>query len=232
MPSTAAHGTSLNLEQLWGEACDELDAAQRRLSLLQLARRVGRLDLPRMLSWVEVLEDAELRFELRRELLPRWGRSDGAGAISWTLNLAGSEHPLDLVASILTEWATFDVEAATKWFAQVAEAGWLEPTTTRALVAVLGQQTPERILELMHLVAVDSARDALCEALVQQWKKQRPADASDVILALTTSQMQIDLLGQVLPQWSQSNWQGALQWVKALRGGPTQAAALIHISYS
>lgn len=97
-----------------------------------------------------------------------------------------------------------------------------------AAVALAEEWAGADSLEVLPLLETlpEKARDLLGFALIEIWRRENPAEAAELVLALFPAGKQTALLQQVLLGWTMQDWSGAVGFVQELPAGPDRIAAL------
>ena len=215
----------------WLRAVAEPDPERRLKLLQQLIRQTSDGELPGLMTAIARLDDAQLRFELRRAVLYRLARVDGLGALALTHTLTDDERVVDLVGEVLSGWAGADPASALDWFARSREVG-ASDATIAALAHGLGNHSAENLIKILAGLPAPAARDSLIVALVDLWIESQPRSAARLLATMSDDRLLRDVLGRLVPQWSRADLSAALEWARALPSGEVRSAALIHIGYA
>lgn len=224
MLATLDGAEDAKLSELWRLAAEPL-GARRAVLLSQLAQRASEADMQAMLAWVARLEGSDLRHDFHRVLLGEWARSDGEAAMRYFRTLPQPDRSAALLSAVAGAWAQKQPHAAVSWL--TAEALWAESGELEAVIGRAVASWPlATIVELAQYVQVGDPRHSLVRAAVQELTARDPASAAD--LAMT----EVDLLGEVLPQWARVAPRAAVDWTRNLASGPERLAALVHVSHA
>jgi hypothetical protein len=136
----------------------------------------------------------------------------------------------EAVISDFAAWLSDNPEAAMRWFSHVAPDS-MSGAMLSALAEIVGRQPLDRIGPHVAEIQDSQIRLAICQSAVNRWIREHPERVADLIANTTSGQDQRNLLGQVVPPWSQQNLSAASQWVRRLPEGPSKHTAFVHLSY-
>lgn len=218
-------GAAVDLLDRWEAAIGDFQVRPEREALHSFVQGLSLHEASRLLEPTRMIGDADVRTEVRRELLRRLADLNGelAAAIfeSWP-----DEERLSLLAAVVVEgWAKTDPSPAVKWLDQVAEE-----QVVAALAAVLKDHGLADVRRWVSTLRHDETRLWLCEAIVREWNPTRAADAASLTVETLSGQAAADVLGGIVSDWAGRDGREAARWVSTIPEGTLRTTALVHLT--